>query len=326
MNHLIQSMPVLILYPHRRCNCRCIMCDIWKDTAKDEISCRDLERYLEDIERLSVRWIVLSGGEPLMHSNAARFCSLIRERQIRLTVLTTGLLLERNASTVVESVDDVIISLDGPAAVHDEIRRIPDAYQRLASGIRSVHALRPDFPVAARSTIQRVNYNLLRETTHAAKNLGCRSISFLAADLTSEAFNRADAWNPDRQDRVALSESQIIELEAEAAALLNEWNGSGFVAEGEEKFARIIKHFRAHLGLDTPTAPRCNAPWVSTVIESDGTVRPCFFHRPIGKLGDAGLLQILNGFEALAFRSSLDVENNPTCQRCVCSLNWRGAN
>ena len=58
--------------------------------------------------------------------------------------------------------------------------------------------------------------------------------------------------------------------------------GSGFVLENPDKLRRIVHHFRAHLGLAEPVAPRCNAPWVSAVIESDGTVRPCFFHEPIG--------------------------------------------
>jgi len=29
-NHRIYSMPIVILMPHSRCSCRCVMCDIWK--------------------------------------------------------------------------------------------------------------------------------------------------------------------------------------------------------------------------------------------------------------------------------------------------------
>jgi len=32
----------------------------------------------------------------------------------------------------------------------------------------------------------------------------------------------------------------------------------------------------------------------------------------------------INGTAAMEFRHSLDVENNPTCQNCVCSLNYKG--
>ncbi|MEI9943400.1 MAG: hypothetical protein WDN26_04200 [Chitinophagaceae bacterium] len=27
----IKALPIVILMPHSACNCRCIMCDIWKD-------------------------------------------------------------------------------------------------------------------------------------------------------------------------------------------------------------------------------------------------------------------------------------------------------
>ena len=64
MNSTLFSLPVLVLYPHRRCNCRCVMCDIWKDRSEDEISADDLQRHMLDIRQLNVKWVVLSGGEP----------------------------------------------------------------------------------------------------------------------------------------------------------------------------------------------------------------------------------------------------------------------
>jgi MoaA/NifB/PqqE/SkfB family radical SAM enzyme len=27
----ISALPIVILMPHSACNCRCVMCDIWKD-------------------------------------------------------------------------------------------------------------------------------------------------------------------------------------------------------------------------------------------------------------------------------------------------------
>ena len=71
------KLPVLILNPHSRCNCRCVMCDIWKATEAREISAEDLERHVESIEQLGVEWVVLSGGEPLMHSDLFRLCAIL---------------------------------------------------------------------------------------------------------------------------------------------------------------------------------------------------------------------------------------------------------
>jgi radical SAM protein with 4Fe4S-binding SPASM domain len=61
---------------------------------------------------------------------------------------------------------------------------------------------------------------------------------------------------------------------------------------------------------------------VSAVIEADGAVRPCFFHRPIGNIHDGSLENVVNGSSAVSFRQSLDVANDSICRRCVCSLHY----
>ncbi|HXE12470.1 MAG TPA: radical SAM protein [Bryobacteraceae bacterium] len=320
MSAIIDSLPVLILYPHARCNCRCVMCDIWKRTDGEELAPEELERHLADIERLSVRWVVFSGGEPLMHAAFFRLCKLLKAKNIRITVLSTGLLLQRFAEQLVRYVDDVIVSLDGPLEVHDRIRRVPGAFWRLKEGVEEIHNVSERFPIAARCTVQRLNCSAIVETASAARALGFQSISFLAADLTSQAFNRLEPWDNARQEQIALSLDDIQTLSKQFDELAALWSASEFVLESREKLERIVQHFRAHLGLCEPQAPRCNAPWVSAVVETDGTVRPCFFQRPIGSVNGQSLFNVLNGFEAQQFRRSLDVATNPICKRCVCSL------
>jgi len=302
------------------------MCDIWKSPDAAEISARDLERHMVSLEGMGVEWVVFSGGEPLMHSDLFRLCALLRKRRIRVTILSTGLLLERNAAAVVADADDVIVSLDGPRDVHDRIRRVNGAFDRLAAGVHSIRTQREDFPISARCTVQRLNHAALRETVAVAKRIGLDGISFLAADLASTAFNRLAVWDPDRQMEVGLDRAQVIALESEIDGLALDGDCGKFVAESPEKLRRIVRHFRAHLGEVQPVAPRCNAPWVSAAVEADGTVRPCFFHPPIGKVDQRTTLgDVLNSEEAVRFRGSLDVASNPICRRCVCSLNRRVA-
>jgi MoaA/NifB/PqqE/SkfB family radical SAM enzyme len=28
--HQIRTLPVVVIFPHNQCNCRCVMCDIWR--------------------------------------------------------------------------------------------------------------------------------------------------------------------------------------------------------------------------------------------------------------------------------------------------------
>src|SRR5688500_5563848 len=70
----ITRLPILILFPHSRCNCRCLMCDIWRVTTKAEIAAADVARWVGEWRRMGVRRVVLSGGEALLHSQLWELC------------------------------------------------------------------------------------------------------------------------------------------------------------------------------------------------------------------------------------------------------------
>ena len=323
----LSSVPILLFNVHENCNCRCVMCDIWQREEGREIELEWLERQRSSIQRLGVKQVVLTGGEPLLHSRFNDLCVFLKELRIRITLLTTGLLLAKRSESVAKVVDEVIISLDGPEEVHDQVRRVKGAFKLVREGIGAVRRHNSTMPFHARTTIQKMNHGLLRQTVKAAHLLSLDSISFLAADVTSTAFSRDLVWPGERQRQIVLTRDEVQELEEEIAALVEE-NAiefeTRFIRESREKLRNIPRRFREQLGDLAPRAPLCNAPWVSAVVEVDGGIRPCFFH---GKIGDASAIpleQAINSTSAMGFRSLLDVENNPTCQRCVCSLNYKG--
>ena len=324
----ISRLPIVMLAPHSRCNCRCLMCDIWRTTTKEEIPTHKLEQWLPEWQALGVERVVLTGGEALMHSDVWGVCSALRSAGIGITVLTTGLLLERRASELVHYCDDVVVSLDGPQEVHDLIRNVPNAFDKLARGAGAVKAADPSVRVSARSTVQRANFRYLRAIVEAARTIGLDGVSFLAADVWSEAFNRPGGWTEERQSEVALAPEDLPGLEREMDALERDCAedfASGFIAESPAKLRRrIFQYYEALHGRQDLPVVTCNAPWVSTVIETDGTVRPCFFHPPLGNVHESGsLAAVLNSPGARSWRRDLDVETNPTCRRCVCSLALR---
>lgn len=325
--HTIRTLPVLVIFPHNQCNCRCMMCDIWRIRQSQQIVPVDLEKHLASFRKLRVRWVVFSGGEPQLNEKWSYLAQLFRSIGSRVTLLTAGLLLQAQARLVVENVDDVIVSLDGPPVIHNLIRRVPDAYQRLAAGVDALRRLNPSMPVRARCTVQKANCSSLRAVVRSAKELGVTSISFLAADLTSTAFNRPEGWLPDRANRIALNNQELEILQAEVDQLISQHAAdleSGYIAESAQKLYRIVQHFRAHIDQGQDVAPRCNAPWVSAVIDASGDLRPCFFHPVLGNIHRHSLEDIVNSPEALRFRSNLDVQSNEICKRCVCSLHMDG--
>ncbi len=324
--HRIYSLPQLVLMPHSRCNCRCVMCDIWQaNSDKRELSREDIERQMPSLRDLHVQRVVLSGGEALMHQNLWLLCELLRELndELAITLLSTGLLLKVFAADVVKWCDEVIVSVDGSRAVHDSIRRVPRAFDRLAEGIAALRAIRPGYPVSARCVLQRNNFRDLPNIIAAAHEIGLNRISFMSADVSSTAFNRPEPWQEPRIAEVALDRAETAEFAALVEDTIRRFAAdfeSGFVSENPRKLRRLPQYYAALNGLGALPETVCNAPWVSSVVEADGTVRPCFFHRSLGNIHEQSLEAILNSPEAIAFRRNLDVKTNPICKACVCTL------
>ena len=321
----ISALPIVILMPHSACNCRCVMCDIWKGNKNlKQLTKGDIKSLLAAFKKFGTKQVVMSGGEALLNPNFFRFCEILQNQHIHITLLSTGLTLQKNATQLLQLVNDIIVSLDGDEETHDAIRHINGAYQKLKAGVQAIKSLDPLYPITARSVIHRLNFRIWEGIIDSAKEIGVDQISFLPADVSSQAFNREIPWKEQRQQEVALHIEELPELKSIIDELIADYHydfTNRFIAESPEKIKKIYTYYSALYGLCSFPYKRCNAPWVSTVIEADGTVKPCFFHSAIGNIHNDVLPAILNGTKAKDFRANLDMEQNETCKRCVCYLN-----
>jgi Fe-coproporphyrin III synthase len=319
----LESLPILALSVHSACNCRCVMCDIWKANAeKREISAEDLERHVDAIRKLRVQRVMLTGGEPLLHRNLWALCNQLHALGIKITLVTTGLLIEPHAAAIASAVDTVVISLDGARDTHDAIRRVKGGFERIARGVMKLRGENPAPRLIARSVVQRNNFGSLSQTIAVAHAMGFDEISFLAADVSSTAFNRTTPWDDERVAEVSIASTDLGALRSaidDAIAAAPDWFKEGFVAGGRASLDRIYDYYAALAGVGAFPAVNCNAPWISAVLEPGGELRPCFFHPPYG-VAIKNFEAMLNSDQAIAFRRELDVEHNSICTRCVCSL------
>jgi Fe-coproporphyrin III synthase len=324
LTHKIHSLPIVVLMPHSSCNCRCVMCDIWKaNHNKREISAEELDKHLGAFKTLKVKEVVLSGGEALLHSDFWRLCTSLKSIGIRLTLLTTGLLLERNEDKILENIDEVIVSIDGSEPVHDAIRNVPNGFSKIFRGVTALKKRNHNLRISARCVLQKRNFKDFENIVRSAMAMNLDQVSFLAADISTVAFNHPQELDAAAKNDIVLGLDDAVELEqiveASFLSLRNEYD-SGFIAESPNKMRRVIQYYKAINGVGEFPAPICNAPWVSTVIESDGNVLPCFFHRSIGNIYQSDLISILNSKEAIAWRRQLEMNQDPICRKCVCSL------
>jgi MoaA/NifB/PqqE/SkfB family radical SAM enzyme len=301
------------------------MCDIWKgNNIVKQLEEADIDKMLASLRELNTKVVVMSGGEALMHPNFFRLCEIIKSLNIKITLLSTGLLLKKYASEIIAKTDEVIVSLDGSKEVHDKIRNIPNAFDKLKEGVQELKRLNPKFRVTARCVIQKDNFEDLLLIVEAAREIGLDQISFLAADVTTDAFNRPELWGEEKVNEVRLSPQELERFNQVIEKLIETHSqdfNTRFIAESPEKIRRFYEYYAAFQGLTKFPLVRCNAPWVSAVIEADGNVRPCFFHEVIGDIKEESLADIINSEKSISFRKNLDVKTNSICKKCVCSLN-----
>lgn len=322
--HVISALPIVVLMPHSACNCRCVMCDIWKDNKNlKQLTEHDVNGLLGALKKFGTQQVVMSGGEALLNTNFFKLCAILKKEKIKITLLTTGLSVKKNADELLEWVDDLIVSLDGDEPLHDAIRNIPGAFSKLKEGVQHLYSLNPNYKITARTVIHRLNFRNWEAIINEARLMGLDQVSFLPADVSSHAFNRQMAWEEPKQHEILISENELPDLQQVINRIVKDTSifSSGFMAESAEKIQQIYQYYAAYYELAPFPYKKCNAPWVSTVIEADGSVRPCFFHDTIGNIKDASLASILNSSEAINFRKTLDMGKNKTCVKCVCSLN-----
>jgi Fe-coproporphyrin III synthase len=321
----ITALPIVILMPHSACNCRCVMCDIWKDNKNlKQLTEEDVKGLLAALKQFGTKQVLMSGGEALLNANFFKLCELLRKEGISVTLLSTGLLFKKNTEQLLDLVNDVIVSLDGDRATHDAIRNIPEAYQKLKEGVQHIKSIKKDFKITGRTVIHRLNYKIWPGIIDAAKDIGLDQISFLPADVTSQAFNRDTPWDVPRQEDIMVGAAELPALHNIIEEIIEKYKEEFnyyFIAESPDKLRKIHAYYSALHGLNPFPFKKCNAPWVSTVIEADGTVRPCFFHAAMGNIRNNKLNKILNSPQAIEFRKNLDMDKDPTCVKCVCYLN-----
>ena len=294
----VTRLPLLILYPHSRCNCRCLMCDIWRSTSRNEMAPEALARWLDEwrrhgraaggverrrgLDALTALGAVrpAPGGANRHHAARAPDCCSNAMRR-----------------GVVEFCDDVVVSLDGPAEIHDRIRNVPRAFERLARGAAAVNAAAAGagalVALSGRCTVQKQNYQSLcavvrdgtRDRVVAHQFPGCRC-------------HHRRLQSPGRMGRRPCRPCCAGERGSAAAAGRAGPAGTGPRRRFRERVHRRIAIETAApaasvlrgtcLGTAISTPMPAMRPWVSAVIEADGTVKPCFFQPSLGNLLPGG--------------------------------------
>jgi MoaA/NifB/PqqE/SkfB family radical SAM enzyme len=332
----LHTLPLVVLYLTDGCNSRCVTCDIWRNPRRNM-----RKELVEDIASafhdLQVRWVLLSGGEAMQHPHWPEIARRFRAEGTYVMLLTNGILLRKQVDDVLASVDEVIVSLDGGTAATYEAIRGVDAFDLIMDGIRAVRT--GGLPVATRTTVQRANYREIPQIIEAARAADVNRISFLTVDVSNEyAFGPRFAADPALQlvasmgpgappehgpAASALTPDDVYELSHildDVETRFADDFASGRISESPAKLRQMVDYFGAINRQAEFPRVRCNSPHIATVIEVDGTLRPCYFLPSYGKLSGQTLGEAINLPAAQALRHAYRTGQRPECTRCVCPL------
>lgn len=309
----VRQLRVLILHLTDGCNSHCVACDFRGPAGGEALTAAAAGELAREARSMGCGEVLLTGGEPLLRPDLAELLAQVRLAGLRITLLTNGLALRKHAALVTRWCDEVVISLDG----HDldsyrQIRGV-DGFAAVRAGVAALRAQAPGLIVRARVTVTAHNAGHLGRIAAVAQGWGLSGISFLAADLHSDAFGRRQGADPGLvPDPDALRD----ELGALRRSL-----PAGFLTDSDFALERIWRKAAADLGRGALASPPCDAPWTSVVVQPDLSLRPCFFHPASGPEGSkvTARLGLRAGLHAQGrWLSELDLERDPVCQRCVC--------
>jgi MoaA/NifB/PqqE/SkfB family radical SAM enzyme len=311
----MSRLRLLVLAVSDRCDQRCAHCQIHQGPPPGgrALTLAERLRVVEEALAAGAREALLTGGEPLLSADLWPVARRLRQGGARLMLATNGLRLERYAAEVAALFAEVYVSLDGSsAATHDGLRGAL-SFERTSAGVAAVKRAGPELLLVARCTLHARNLHEFEAMAPAARAAGFDHLSFLPLDASSEAFG----GDPDARRPLVPAAAQVDAFEAAIGRLEQAGAfGDGFVLETPEKLRRIARHLRASAGQVPFERPECDAPWWSSVVEADGTLRPCFFHAPVGVAG-TGLTAVRGSGR---YREALRAIERPNevCARCVC--------
>jgi len=329
----------VVLEITHQCNLRCFMCSLYGMGDSESIRAREFDP--RDLMTLAERkalvddvagfrpLIAFSGGEPLLYKECVSLVRHVKARRLPCIVLTNGVLLSERAEGLVESgLDAVAVSLDGPEAVHDEIRGVPGSFARACQGIREVQRVRERLgrrrpKVNVTYCISNKNYARLSEFLQIAADLQVDELTFSHLWFTTEeaaqAHNRrfTECGRAFAENLAALPNMDVsvladqIELVRKAHVLFP----VVFMPELiREQIASYYRHPPRLIWTD-----RCAYPWLVIRVLPNGDLIPCL-GLVIGNVKRDPFRVCWNGEKMRRFRRRVcEVGAFPVCARC-CGL------
>lgn len=342
----------LVLGINNFCNLKCKMCDVglgdsstvfWANLIGNHPQNMSLD-LLREILRQAAAWrprpnVGLAFTEPLVHRDILDFCREIVGAGFYCQITSNGTMLPRLAEQLVEiGVDEIVISVDGPAAVHDRVRGRAGTFAALFAGVTRLNAAktargRARPRVRFSFTITDENYHHILDFVREVAPLRLDGINI--SQLNFITASMAETHNARFNGELAVMRSNLgemtpetFEIEAIATELARLFDYARTQGEAlppihltpdttdPERLATFYREPLTFIGGRT-----CTDPWRLLMVKTDGTVIPAHgrcYNFPVGNVREKPLTTIWNSERFVEFRRTLHTAGGtlPACARC----------
>jgi radical SAM protein with 4Fe4S-binding SPASM domain len=249
------------------CNAKCRHCGSRAGRPRErELDTDEMIGLVRDLGALGTKSVTLSGGEPLLRPDWVEIAAAIRDADMRLEMITNGLVVEEQAEAIARAgFFAVTFSVDGPAAIHDELRGVSGGLDRLLRGAGRIKEL--GVRIGACTQINRLNLGALEEL-HGL--LVARGFDGWQLQLTMPIGLAAE-----RRDELCIApsdlpevERKVLSYEADGAMFCHPADNIGYMSRNEPRL-------RSGSGRSHQVWMGCRAGIDVIGVTSDGTVRGC---------------------------------------------------
>lgn len=299
------------------CNSRCVMCDYWKTGAASTIDPTLVLTSITECYPHGLKTVYFTGGECLMFAEKLfSLCGQIKKMypDIKLGIITNGLLLERYYKDVATFFSKVIISLDSTDPdVYKTIRGV-DGFQTIKNGIRLLRSFSFETIINLRVLVLEENTHNLLDIIEFGINEKINRISFIPEDTNSEkAFGRTeDVFS--KKEKLYSYLPELRDAIQEIRGTYSQHLGK-MLRPALEDLERV---YMLYAGATT-NYPLCDKPYQSCVIATSGTVSPCFFINGSQQITkNKTLNEVLESEEYCSHIADIAARNHPACLKCAC--------
>jgi MoaA/NifB/PqqE/SkfB family radical SAM enzyme len=274
-----------------RCNARCHFCDIWALEPQQEADFQMIQRNLQDLRRLGVKYVDFTGGEPLLRTDVAEIYQEAKRQGFVTSMTTNTILYPKRAKEMQGLVDFLNFSLDGPdAETHNQSRGV-QIFDTLVESVKIAHSL-GEYPVL-NHTVTAQNYHRISEVAELGQRLHVR-VWLNPAFTAHNNYNSKKNPTPDMVAAIESAARQYSNVGYNKASL-------AFIEAG---------------GNDTQN-PRCKAvDAVIAISPHDELLLPCYHFAQTGVPINGRLYELYKQSEEVeSYRQSQG--KLPVCEGCT---------